>query len=64
MILFVVYLISLVWMVVFLTKFVRPFKQKSALQKNKIKYIPLKKSNNPKGKYYVLNSGELVELAK
>ncbi len=63
MILFVVYLISLVWMVVFLTKFVRPFKQKSALQKSKIKYIPLKKSTNPKRKYYILNSGELVELA-
>jgi glycopeptide antibiotics resistance protein len=64
MILFVIYLISLVWMVVFLTYFVRPFKQKSELQKNKIKYIPLKKATHPNTKYYILKSGEIIEIVK
>ncbi len=64
MVLFVIYLISLVWMVVFLTYFVRPFKQKSELQKNKIKYIPLKKAANPNTKYYILKSGDIIEIVK
>ncbi|MCG8308699.1 MAG: hypothetical protein MI975_15000 [Cytophagales bacterium] len=64
MILFILYLISLVWMVVFLTNFVKPFKRKKELEKTKIKYIPLKKSGDPHTKYYVLDSGELVEMSK
>ena len=64
MILFILYLISLVWMVVFLTNFVKPFKKKKDLESTKIKYIPLKKSTNPHTKFYVLDSGELVELSK
>lgn len=64
MILFILYLISLVWMVVFLTNFVKPFKKKKALQSTKIKYIPLKKSSDPHTKFYVLDSGELVEMSK
>ena len=64
MILFILYLISLVWMVVFLTNFVKPFKRKKQLEHSKIKYIPLKKSTDPQTKYYVLDSGELVEMNK
>ena len=64
MILFVLYLISLVWMVVFLTNFIKPFKQKKEMSNNKIKYIPLKKPTNPNTQYYILNSGELVEILK
>lgn len=64
MILFVLYLISLVWMVVFLTKFVKPFKKKKEFESTKIKYIPLKKSKKPNVTYYVLDSGELVEMNK
>ena len=64
MILFILYLISLVWMVVFLTNFVKPFKRKKDLESTKIKYIPLKKSSNPHTKFYVLDSGELVEMSK
>ena len=64
MILFVLYLISLVWMVVFLTNFVKPFKRKKELESTKIKYIPLKKSVDPHTKFYVLDSGELVEMSK
>jgi glycopeptide antibiotics resistance protein len=64
MILFILYLISLVWMVVFLTNFVRPFRRKKQLETTKIKYIPLKKSTDPQTKYYVLDSGELVEMSK
>lgn len=64
MILFILYLISLVWMVVFLTNFVKPFKRKKELETTKIKYIPLKKSADPHTKYYVLDSGELVEMSK
>ncbi len=62
MILFILYLISLVWMVVFLTNFVKPFKRKKELETTKIKFIPLKKPGNPNNKYYVLESGELVEV--
>ena len=51
-------------MVVFLTNFVKPFKKKKALQSTKIKYIPLKKSSDPHTKFYVLDSGELVEMSK
>ena len=64
MILFILYLISLVWMVVFLTNFVKPFKKKKALESTKIKFIPLKKSSDPHTKFYVLDSGELVEMSK
>ena len=64
MILFILYLISLVWMVVFLTNFVKSFKKKKRLHSTKIKFIPLKKSEDPKTKYYVLDSGELVEMNK
>lgn len=64
MILFILYLISLVWMVVFLTNFVKPFKRKKELESTKIKYIPLKKSLDPHVKYYVLDSGELVEMSR
>lgn len=64
MILFILYLISLVWMVVFLTNFVQPFKRKKRLETTKIKFIPLKKSTDPHTKYYVLDSGELVEMIK
>ena len=64
MILFILYLVSLVWMVVFLTNFVKPFKRKKELETTKIKFIPLKKSNDPNTKYYVLDSGELVEMTK
>jgi glycopeptide antibiotics resistance protein len=64
MILFILYLISLVWMVVFLTNFVKPFKKKKQLENSKIKYIPLKKSTDPQTKYYVLDSGELIEMNK
>jgi glycopeptide antibiotics resistance protein len=64
MILFILYLISLVWMVVFLTNFVQPFKRKKRLENTKIKFIPLKKSTDPHTKYYVLDSGELVEMIK
>lgn len=64
MILFVLYLISLVWMVVFLTNFVKPFKRKKDLESTKIKYIPLKKPADPHTKFYVLDSGELVEMSK
>lgn len=60
----IIYLISLVWMVIFLTKFIKPFRQKRKIEQNKIKYIPLKKSTDPHKKYYVLNSGELVEVIK
>jgi len=59
-----IYLISLVWMVIFLTKFVKPFRQKKKIEQNKIRYIPLQKSKDPEKKYYVLNSGELVEVIK
>ncbi|GEM_PF-2133672 len=59
-----IYLISLIWMVIFLTKFVKPFRQKKRLEQNKIKYIPLKRANDPHKKYYVLNSGELIEVTK
>ncbi len=59
-----IYLISLIWMVIFLTKFVKPFRQKKRLEQNKIKYIPLKKSTDPHKKYYVLSSGELIEVTK
>jgi hypothetical protein len=59
------YLISLAWMVVFLTNFVRPLKtKKREVEINKIKYIPLKKPNDPNTKYYILDSGELVEMTK
>jgi hypothetical protein len=51
-------------MVVFLTNFVKPFKRKKELERSKIKYIPLKKSSDPQTKYYVLDSGELVEMNK
>ena len=51
-------------MVVFLTNFVRPFRRKKKLETTKIKYIPLKKSTDPQTKYYVLDSGELVEMTK
>jgi hypothetical protein len=51
-------------MVVFLTNFVQPFKRKKDLEGTKIKYIPLKKPMNPHAKYYVLNSGELIEMKK
>ena len=64
MILFILYLISLVWMVVFLTNFVKPFKRKKELESTKIKYIPLKRSTDPHTKFYVLDSGELVEMSK
>jgi glycopeptide antibiotics resistance protein len=64
MILFILYLISLVWMVVFLTNFVKPFKKKKEIETSKIKFIPLKKSKDPHIKYYVLDSGELVEMNK
>ena len=64
MILFILYLISLVWMVVFLTNFVKPFKRKKQLENTRVKYIPLKKAENPHTKYYVLDSGELVEMNK
>ncbi len=64
MILFILYLISLVWMVVFLTNFVKPFKRKKDLETTKIKYIPLKRAADPDTKYYVLDSGELVEMSK
>jgi len=64
MILFILYLISLVWMVVFLTNFVRPLKRKKEVELNKIKFIPLKKPNDPNTKYYILDSGELVEMTK
>lgn len=64
MILFILYLISLVWMVVFLTNFVKPFKRKKELESTRVKYIPLKKSTDPHTKYYVLDSGELVEMSK
>ena len=64
MILFILYLISLIWMVVFLTNFVKPFKKKKELETSKIKFIPLKKSTDPNTKYYVLDSGELVEMSK
>lgn len=64
MILFILYLISLVWMVVFLTNFVKPFKKKKEMETSKIKFIPLKKSKDPHTKYYVLDSGELVEMNK
>lgn len=64
MILFILYLISLVWMVVFLTNFVKPFKRKKDLETTRVKYIPLKKSDDPHTKYYVLDSGELVEMNK
>ena len=64
MILFILYLISLVWMVVFLTNFVKPFKRKKELETTRVKYIPLKKSSDPHTKYYVLDSGELVEMSK
>lgn len=60
----VIYLISLVWMVIFLTKFVKPFRQKKKIEQNKIRYIPLQKSTDSQKKYYVLNSGELVEVLK
>lgn len=64
MILFILYLISLVWMVVFLTNFVKPFKRKKEMETTKIKYIPLMKSADPHTKYYVLDSGELVEMTR
>ncbi|MCK5208456.1 MAG: hypothetical protein KAQ79_10560 [Cyclobacteriaceae bacterium] len=64
MILFILYLISLVWMVVFLTNFVKPFKRKKELESTKIKFIPLKKSVDPHTKYYVLDSGELIEMSR
>ena len=64
MILFILYLISLVWMVVFLTNFVKPFKRKKELESTRVKFIPLKKSTDPHTKYYVLDSGELVEINK
>lgn len=51
-------------MVVFLTKFVKPFKKKKEFETTKIKYIPLKKSKKPNVTYYVLDSGELVEMNK
>jgi hypothetical protein len=51
-------------MVVFLTNFVKPFKKKKELETSKIKFIPLKKSKDPHTKYYVLDSGELVEMNK
>ena len=63
MILFILYLISLVWMVVFLTNIVKPFKRKKEMETTKIKYIPLRKSTDPHTKYYVLDSGELVEMS-
>lgn len=64
MILLILYLISLVWMVVFLTNFIQPFKRKKDMENSKIKYIPLKKPTDPHTKYYVLDSGELVEMRK
>lgn len=64
MILFILYMISLVWMVVFLTNFVRPMKKQKELETSKIKFIPLKKPNDPNTKYYILDSGELVEMNK
>ena len=51
-------------MVVFLTNFVKPFKRKKELESTRVKYIPLKKSTDPHTKYYVLDSGELVEMSK
>jgi hypothetical protein len=53
-----------VWMVVFLTNFVKPFRQQREMSNNKIKYIPLKKPTNPNTQYYVLSSGELVEIMR
>lgn len=64
MILLILYLISLVWMVVFLTNFVKSFRNKKRIQSTKIKYIPLKKAEDPRTTYYVLDSGELVEMNK
>lgn len=51
-------------MVVFLTNFVKPFRQQREMSNNKIKYIPLKKPTNPNTQYYVLSSGELVEIMR
>ncbi|HBH23874.1 MAG TPA: hypothetical protein DDY13_10680 [Cytophagales bacterium] len=62
MILFFIYLITLIWVLFFFAKFVRPFRLKKKVQQNKIKFIPLKKSKQPNKKFYVLNSGELVEV--
>ncbi len=64
MILFILYLISLIWMVVFLTNFVKPFKKKKEFETSKIKFIPLRQSKDPHTKYYILDSGELVEMNK
>jgi len=51
-------------MVVFLTNFVRPLKKQKEMEITKIKFIPLKKPNDPNTKYYILDSGELVEMNK
>jgi hypothetical protein len=51
-------------MVVFLTNFVKPFKKKKEFEASRIKFIPLKRPADPQTKYYVLDSGELVEMNK
>ena len=38
--------------------------EKKLSELNKIKFIPLKKPNDPNTKYYILDSGELVEMTK
>lgn len=64
MILFILYLVSLIWMVVFLSRIVKPQRPQRDFSQNKIRYIPLKKPGKPQTQYYVLDSGELVEIGQ
>jgi glycopeptide antibiotics resistance protein len=64
MILFLLYLVSLIWIVVFLTRVLKPLTPPKDFSQSKIRYIPLKKPGKPRSQYYVLDSGELVEIGQ
>ncbi|MCC5929221.1 MAG: hypothetical protein JJU28_08260 [Cyclobacteriaceae bacterium] len=64
MTIFVLYLVTLLGVVFTLFLVIKPFRERKRFERSKIKFIPLQNSHDPEKKFYVLNSGELVEFKK